>query len=90
MHNRVRIPRVLVYDVAQDDFRFVDVACAKSPDDVIMSSPEDASISMFDLVESLCSSYSENVTSVREYVNGMKLPDDIHSLITKYLDTLGV
>ena len=45
---------------------------------------------MFDLVESLCSSYSENVTSVREYVNGMKLPDDIHSLITKYLDTLGV
>ena len=90
MHNRVRIPRVLVYDVVQDDFRFVDVACAKSPDDVIMSSPEDTSISMFDLVESLCSSYSENVTSVREYVNGMELPDDIHSLITKYLDTLGV
>lgn len=90
MHNRVRIPRVLVYSAEMDTFDFVDVASAKSPDEVIMSSPEESSISMFDLVESLCSSYSDNVTSVREYVNGMKMSNDIRTIVTKYLDTLGV
>ena len=89
-HNRMRIPRVLVYDNENSSWNFVDVSVAKSPQDVIMVTAEDNALSMFDLVETLCSSYSENASSVREYVNGMGLPDEIHTIIVQYLDKLGV
>lgn len=89
-HNRMRIPRVLVFDSKNDTWNFVDVSVAKSPQDVIMVTAEDNALSMFDLVETLCSSYNENASSVREYVNGMGLPDEIHTIVVQYLDKLGV
>ena len=89
-HNRMRLPRVLVYSVEADRFDFVNVAVAKPPADVIMVAPEDVSVSMFDLVESMCSSYNNTDTSVRDYVSGMGLPDKVNALVLQYLDILGV
>ena len=89
-HNLMRIPRVLVYDVSTDAFTFVDVSVAKKPEEVIMRNQEEVSLSMFDLVETLCSSYDGGQTSVRAYVSEMGLPNEIHNIVTQYLDKLGV
>lgn len=89
-HNLMRIPRVLVYDVSSDHWGFVDVSVAKKPDEVIMRNQDEVSLSMFDLVETLCSSYDGGQTSVRAYVSDLGLPNEINNIVTQYLDKLGV
>lgn len=86
--NRIRKPRILVFDSETLNFSYEEVP-SESGQDVFIDRPEDQPVSMRELVDYLQSSYHSSNLSLREYVDTADIQEDVRSLVKSYLDILG-
>ena len=89
--NKVRIPRVLVYNCNKNIGTYLEVACSAGNEIFIEKSDKNnnQSISMKDLINFITTSYTSSDMNVRDYFNSLKLPLEYKLKISKYLDNIG-
>ena len=88
-YNRLRKPRVLVFDTLSKYFYYEEVPSESGIDVFFDRVKEEKLPSMSELVLYLKESYHTADTSIRDYVNNADMPDKTKSLVISYLDMLG-
>lgn len=90
-YNKVRIPRILVFNCTRCKAAYLEVAC-KSASEIFVenSTPNNQQIfSMKDLIGFITSSYSSSDMDIRSYFSNLQIPIECRSKIAKYLDLIG-
>lgn len=88
-YNRLRKPRVLVFDTTSKYFYYEEVPAESGLEIFFDRIKEEKLPSMSELVMYLKESYHTADTSVREYVEQAEIPAPTKTLIKSYLDILG-
>lgn len=88
-YNRMRKPRFLIFDTESKEYTYQEVQSENGIDVFFEQQIEAPMVSMKELVDYLQSSYHTSNNSIRDYLNGAVIPDDVKSLIDSYLNILG-
>lgn len=90
-YNKLRTPRVLLYNCNKCKAIYVEVSCAPAEDVFVKQSDENdiSSFSMKDLIQFITTSYSSADMDVREYFSKIEIPYECREKIAKYLDAVG-
>ena len=71
------------------EFYYEEVPCESGENVFFEKEVEAQVVSMADLVAYLRSSYHTDNNSIRTYMDSVVMPNDVHDLITHYLNVLG-
>ncbi len=90
-YNKLRTPRVLLYNCQKCKAIYIEVACAPAEEVFVKQNDENdpASFSMKDLIQFITTSYSSTDMDVREYFSKIEIPYECREKIAKYLDAIG-
>lgn len=89
--NKLRTPRVLVFNCVNHNAAYIDVPCGSAEDVFVnqIESNNQQSFSMKDLIQFITTSYSSSDMNVREYFSKIDIPYECREKIAKYLDEVG-
>ena len=90
-YNKLRTPRVLVFNCTNHKSVYVDVQCdpAEKVFTNVIDQTSQAGFSMKDLVKFITSSYTSSDLNIRDYFAQLDIPYDCRVKISDYLDTIG-
>ena len=90
-YNKLRTPRVLLYNCQKCKAIYIEVACASAEEVFVKQNDENdpSSFSMKDLIQFITTSYSSADMDVREYFSKIEIPYECREKIAKYLDAIG-
>lgn len=90
-YNKLRIPRVLVFNCKNHKTAYIEVECESAEDVFVehIESNNQEAISMKDLIQFITTSYSSADMDVRSYFSNLEIPYNCREIIAKYLDSVG-
>lgn len=90
-YNKIRIPRVLIFNCTKHKAVYLEVSCEAGCDVFVenIESNNKASVSMKDLIDFITTSYNTSDMNVRDYFVNLQMPDECRSKISHYLDVIG-
>lgn len=90
-YNKLRIPRVLVYNCSNHKAIYAEVSCAAAEDVFVenIEANNQETLSMKDLINFITTSYQSTDMNVRDYFCKINIPIDCRQKIAGYLDSIG-